>query len=185
MTPRRAHRRARRRRRALLPSCRRASSRAGHRPPERQRHGGPVDLLPVNGTAARADAQDRQGRPRPCKTSSASPAAAAGRRPTRRGCSIALKPLAERKIDVTHVIARLRPKLAHIPGATLYLQPSQDIRAGGRSSNATYQYTLQGDNYDEISLWAPKLLAELQKDPHPHRRQQRPAKQRPPVDAHL
>jgi multidrug efflux pump len=78
---------------------------------------------------------------------------------------IALKPLAERKLDATQVIARLRPKLARIPGATLYLQAQQDIRAGGRSGNAAYQYTLQGDNYDEISLWAPKLLAALQKVP--------------------
>jgi multidrug efflux pump len=78
---------------------------------------------------------------------------------------ISLKPLAERKIDATHIIARLRPKLAHIPGATLYLQAQQDIRTGGQSSNATYQYVLQGDNYDEISFWAPKLLAALQKDP--------------------
>ena len=78
---------------------------------------------------------------------------------------IALKPLEQRKLDATHVIARLRPKLAHIPGATLYLQAQQDIRAGGRSGNAAYQYTLQGDDYDEISLWAPKLLFALQKIP--------------------
>ena len=66
--------------------------------------------------------------------------------------SVTLKPLAERKIAATHVIARLRPKLAHIPGATLYLQAQQDIRAGGRSGNATYQYTLQGDAFARAIL---------------------------------
>jgi multidrug efflux pump len=82
---------------------------------------------------------------------------------------IALKPLGsgknERKVNADQVIARLRPKLARVPGAVLTLQSAQDIRVGGRSSAAQYQYSLQGDNYDEISLWAPKLLAALQKNP--------------------
>jgi multidrug efflux pump len=78
---------------------------------------------------------------------------------------VSLKPLAERKVSADLVIARLTPKLARIPGATLYLQAAQDIRVGGRSGNAQYQYTLQGDNYTEISTWAPKLLAQLQKIP--------------------
>jgi multidrug efflux pump len=82
---------------------------------------------------------------------------------------VALKPLGsgknERKATADQVIARLRPKLAKVPGAVLTLQSSQDIRVGGRASAAQYQYSLQGDNYDEISLWAPKLMAELQKNP--------------------
>jgi multidrug efflux pump len=78
---------------------------------------------------------------------------------------ITLKPLGERKDTGTQIINHLRPKLAKIPGATLFLQLSQDLRIGGHATNAEYQYVLQGDNYDEISLWAPKLLAALQKDP--------------------
>jgi len=82
---------------------------------------------------------------------------------------VALKPLGsgknERKDNADQVIARLRPKLARVPGAVLTLQSAQDIRVGGRQSAAQYQYSLQGDNYDEISLWAPKLLAALQKSP--------------------
>jgi multidrug efflux pump len=78
---------------------------------------------------------------------------------------INLKPLNQRKISADLIIGRLRPKLAVVPGATLYLQSSQDLRIGGRSSNALYQYTLQSDNYDDVSLWAPKLLAKLQKIP--------------------
>ena len=78
---------------------------------------------------------------------------------------VSLKPLAERGIDAPQIIARLRPKLARIPGATLFLQSAQDIRAGGRMGNAAYQYSLQGDNYDEIIEWSPKLLAALQKNP--------------------
>ena len=59
---------------------------------------------------------------------------------------IALKPLEERKVSADEVINRLRGKLSHVPGATLFLQAVQDIRVGGRGSNAQYQYTLQADN---------------------------------------
>jgi multidrug efflux pump len=59
---------------------------------------------------------------------------------------IALKPLAERNARADEVIGRLRPRLGRVPGATLYLQSSQDVRVGGRQSNAQYQFTMQGDN---------------------------------------
>ena len=78
---------------------------------------------------------------------------------------LSLKPLNVRKDSADIIINRLRPKLAHVPGGTLILQAAQDIRVGGRSSSAMYQYTLQGDNYDEVSAWAPKLLAKLEKNP--------------------
>jgi multidrug efflux pump len=78
---------------------------------------------------------------------------------------IALKPLDVRKVSAETIIGRLRSKLGHVPGATLYLQASQDLRIGGRASNAMYQYTLQSDDYNEVSTWAPKLLAALQKIP--------------------
>ncbi|UVK50890.1 efflux RND transporter permease subunit [Mesorhizobium sp. AR02] len=78
---------------------------------------------------------------------------------------VSLKPLAERKISADQVIARLRPELAVVPGATLFLQAVQDIRVGGRQSNAQYQYTLQGDSFDELAEWAPKLAAALQTEP--------------------
>ncbi len=82
---------------------------------------------------------------------------------------VALKPLGSgpngRKDTADQVITRLRPKLAHIPGATLFLQAAQDLRTGGRSGNAQYQYTLQGDNYNEILLWGPKLVDALKKNP--------------------
>jgi multidrug efflux pump len=74
---------------------------------------------------------------------------------------ITLKPLNERKLTVDQVIARLRPKLAGIPGATLFLQAAQDLRIGGRASNAQWQYTLQGDDLKELLTWAPKLLDKL------------------------
>lgn len=75
---------------------------------------------------------------------------------------ISLKPLAERKMSVDEVIARIRRRSAHVPGATLYLQAAQDIRVGGRRSNSQYQYSLQSDNLDELITWAPRLLAKLQ-----------------------
>jgi multidrug efflux pump len=78
---------------------------------------------------------------------------------------VTLKPLEQRKISADLIIGRLRPKLARIPGANLYLQPSQDIRVGGHATNALYQYVLQSDNFNDISTWAPKLLAKLEKVP--------------------
>jgi len=60
------------------------------------------------------------------------------------------------------VIARIRPKVAAVPGATLYLQAIQDIRVGGRLSNALFQFTLQGESLDDLNAWAPKVLRRLQ-----------------------
>jgi len=77
---------------------------------------------------------------------------------------ITLKPLAQRK-SADLVIADLRPQLARIPGATLYLQSAQDLTIGGRQGNALYQYTLQSDNFSDVAQWAPKLLNELKKVP--------------------
>ena len=74
---------------------------------------------------------------------------------------VMLKPLAERKITGDQVIGRLRGKLANIPGATLFLQTQQDLRIGGRSGNAQYQYTLYGDSLKELTEWAPRFVAKL------------------------
>jgi multidrug efflux pump len=79
---------------------------------------------------------------------------------------MSLKPLNERKISADMVVNRLRRKLAVVPGATLFMQPAQDIRVGGRSSNAQYQYTLTSDNLQELYEWAPKLLAKLKTVPN-------------------
>ncbi len=72
-----------------------------------------------------------------------------------------LKPLKERKVSADQVINRLRPQLSHIPGASLYFQAVQDLQIGGRLSNAQYQYTLSGDNLDELYSWSPKLVEKL------------------------
>ena len=74
---------------------------------------------------------------------------------------IALKPLQERKVSVDQVIARLRPKLAEVPGAPTVLQPIQDLRIGGRASSAQYQYTLQSVDLAELNTWAPKVERKL------------------------
>jgi multidrug efflux pump len=78
---------------------------------------------------------------------------------------VQLKPLSERKLPVDQVIARLRRPLATVPGARLFLQAVQDIRVGGRQSNAQYQYSLQGDNVAELYEWGPQITAELEKLP--------------------
>jgi len=67
----------------------------------------------------------------------------------------------DRKLTADEVMARLRPKLSHEPGASLFLQPVQDLRIGGRSSGAQYQYTLQGDSSKELLDWAPRLTQKL------------------------
>jgi multidrug efflux pump len=74
---------------------------------------------------------------------------------------ITLKPLAERKDSADQVIGRLRGKLAVVPGATLYMQSAQDLTIGGRFGQAQYQYTLQGENLQELNEWSPRLLAKL------------------------
>ncbi len=73
------------------------------------------------------------------------------------GVFIALKPLEERGISAMQVIGRLRGKLASEPGMQIFLQPAQDLRMGGRSSNAQYQYTLQADDLDALRSWGRKL----------------------------
>ena len=78
---------------------------------------------------------------------------------------VSLKPPEERKISADLVIARLRPKLARVPGATLYLQAAQDVRVGGRFSNAQYQFTMRGDNLQDLTDFSPRMLGELRAIP--------------------
>ncbi|MEY2550107.1 MAG: multidrug efflux pump [Verrucomicrobiota bacterium] len=77
----------------------------------------------------------------------------------------ALKPLDERKISASDVINRLRPRLGGIPGAMTFLQAGQDLRIGGRQSNAQYQYTIQSENLPDLVKWGPTVLAEMRKLP--------------------
>lgn len=78
---------------------------------------------------------------------------------------IALKPLSVRKIGAPQIINRLRPQLNALPVASAFLQASQDLRIGGRSSAALYQYTIQSDNISELTTWGPRVFAEMKKIP--------------------
>jgi len=78
---------------------------------------------------------------------------------------ISLKPLDERKSTADQIITRLRPKLARIPGALVVLQASQDLRVGGRQSAALYQFTMRGDNVDDLLQYAPQMYKELRAIP--------------------
>jgi multidrug efflux pump len=78
---------------------------------------------------------------------------------------VSLKPKSARSLSADQVIGRLRPKLNQVAGARLFLQAAQDIRVGGRQSNAQYQYTLQGESVADIYKWAPKLAEALQREP--------------------
>jgi multidrug efflux pump len=74
------------------------------------------------------------------------------------GFFVILKPVEQRDANAAGVINRLRPKLNRITGASTFLQASQDIRVGGRGSNAMYQYTIQSDTVSDLQVWGPKLL---------------------------
>ena len=78
---------------------------------------------------------------------------------------IAIKPLAERNVSAAEIINRLRPQLNRLPVASAFLQPVQDLRIGGRSSNAMYQYTLQSDTVQDLSKWGPIMLNEMKRLP--------------------
>jgi multidrug efflux pump len=78
---------------------------------------------------------------------------------------ISLKPIRERKVSADQVMARLRPKLAREAGAMLFLQSVQDIRVGGRSAGATYQYTLQAEDLTELRLWEKRIKDALSEIP--------------------
>jgi multidrug efflux pump len=78
---------------------------------------------------------------------------------------IDLKPLGERHESSQQVIARLRPKLMAVPGATAFLAPAQEIRFTGRQSNSLYQYTLEADNLQDLRTWTPRLVEALKAEP--------------------
>ena len=78
---------------------------------------------------------------------------------------VTLKPKTERKASADQVIAQLRGPLSHVAGAQTFLQAVQDIRMGGRQSNAQYQYTLLGDSSAEVYKWAPLLAEALKRRP--------------------
>jgi multidrug efflux pump len=78
---------------------------------------------------------------------------------------IALKPLNVRKVGAPQIIDRLRPKLNKLPVASVFLQAAQDLKIGGRSSAALYQYTIQSDNIQDLTQWGPILLAGMKKLP--------------------
>ena len=79
--------------------------------------------------------------------------------------SITLKPRDERKASAEEIIARLKPRVAAVDGIQLYLQSVQDLTLDSRQSRTQFQYTLSGADGSELATWAPKLLAELRKEP--------------------
>ena len=76
-----------------------------------------------------------------------------------------LKPVGERDVAAQAVIARLRPQMAKVTGITIFLNPVQDLRMGGRSSNSTYQYTLKSDNAADLKQWAARLAESMKTQP--------------------
>ena len=91
---------------------------------------------------------------------------------------ITLKPRDERKLTASQIIDRLRPQLAKVEGANLFLQPAQDINVGGRIARGSFQYTLQDTNIEELNEWSQKLLDKLRDAAAAHRRHQRSLGQR-------
>ena len=76
---------------------------------------------------------------------------------------MSLQPLEQRKASAAQILARMRPKMLQLPVASAFLQPAQDLRIGGRQSNALYQYTIQSDTSDLLAHWGPILLREMKK----------------------
>ena len=74
---------------------------------------------------------------------------------------VTLKPIGDRDANAQQIIARLRPKLAKVEGARLYMQASQDVRLGGRATRTQFEFTLQDANLPELNGWAPKILTEM------------------------
>jgi multidrug efflux pump len=74
---------------------------------------------------------------------------------------VSLKSQSERRLSADRIIGRLRHKLSNFPGATLFLQAVQDVRVGGRLTNAQYQYTLQSDDLASLLEWTPKVYEKL------------------------
>jgi multidrug efflux pump len=77
---------------------------------------------------------------------------------------VSLKPLSERA-PIDRVVARLRTKLSQVPGGRLFLVAAQDLRVGGRQTNAQYQYTLQSANVQDLYTWTPRLVDALERSP--------------------
>ncbi|MBV8575172.1 MAG: efflux RND transporter permease subunit, partial [Acetobacteraceae bacterium] len=75
---------------------------------------------------------------------------------------ITLKPRNERTATAQQIIGRLRPKLAKVEGANLYMQAAQDVRLGGRPTRTQFEFTLQDANLGELNEWAPKILSKMQ-----------------------
>src|SRR3984957_2541442 len=93
-------------------------------------------------------------------------ASVGGSRPINNGfLMMGLKPRDQRKSSADEVIRRLRRQFNAVSGGTAYLQAVQDINMGGRTTRTQYQYTLQDADLDELNVWAPKLMAALQKLP--------------------
>jgi hydrophobic/amphiphilic exporter-1 (mainly G- bacteria), HAE1 family len=89
-----------------------------------------------------------------------------GNRPVNNGfVVIGLKPRNQRSATADQIITRLRPQLAKVPGATLFMQAAQDLNVCGRTSRTQYQYTLQDSDINELNEWAPKMLEALKKLP--------------------
>jgi multidrug efflux pump len=78
---------------------------------------------------------------------------------------VGLKPLDQRRTNASQIINRLRPKLNQVPGASVFMQAGQDLRIGGRQSNAQYQYTIQSDDLQDLVKWGPTLLQRIRKLP--------------------
>jgi multidrug efflux pump len=78
---------------------------------------------------------------------------------------VALKPADERRASSKEVIARLRGQFAKIPGLSVFMVPSQDLRSGGRLSKAQYQFTLSSPSIEILETWRDKVLERLKKAP--------------------
>ena len=116
-----------------------------------------VNVVKADPAVAHVNGLHRPGQRRLPVSLPSSPWAASARR--------ALKTCDVRQTSAMDVINRLRPKMNRLPVASVFLQPAQDLRIGGRGGSALYQYTIQSDSIDDLAHWGPILLEHMQKLP--------------------
>ena len=137
---------------------------AGYRPDHRHVRGGAGYLVCRHDAASASARRDRpQGSGRRTCGDVHRRLGQCARTPA--ACSSRLKPREERHATADQIIARLRPQLAKVEGAKLFLQAAQDLNVGGRASRTQFQFTLQGSDLSELNEWAPKMLAKMQELP--------------------
>jgi HAE1 family hydrophobic/amphiphilic exporter-1 len=78
--------------------------------------------------------------------------------------TITLKPFKDR-LPADEIVRGLRPKLANVMGAKVFIQNVPAIRIGGNLTKSPYQYVMRTATIDELYHWAPQIEQKLRSLP--------------------